>query len=192
MKSARICKKKNKFQSVNVEIAVMTAIVFVVLFVFVIAVYWISGLFQNHTKPPENSQGSIPIRQVSNSFTIKTDDDMITRTSYNTYKNLGEFRLTAYCPCEKCCEEWALKRPLDDKGKPIVYTASGKIAKAGYTVAADPNVLPYGTKIKINGHEYEVQDCGGAVTGKSIDIYFDTHDEAENFGVKFVEVFVKH
>ena len=32
----------------------------------------------------------------------------------------------------------------------------------------------------------------GRFRGKSIDIYFDTHDEAENFGVKFAEVFVKH
>ena len=108
------------------------------------------------------------------------------------YISLGEFRLTAYCPCEICCDECAYNRPVDEYGNTIVYTASGRIAQEGYTVAADPDVLPYGTIIYIDGHEYEVQDCGGAITDNSIDIYFDTHEAACEFGLQYGEVFIKN
>lgn len=101
-------------------------------------------------------------------------------------KSLGVFRLTAYCSCEKCCEQWAKNRP---NGK--VLTASGAEAKAGVTIAADTKVLPFGTVVIINGHEYTVQDRGGAIKGNRIDIYFNSHKEAMNFGVQHSEVFRK-
>ena len=107
------------------------------------------------------------------------------------YKSLGEFRLTAYCSCEKCCGQWGANRPLDENGKPIVYTASGKIAQAGYTIAADKSIYPFGTILYINGQPYEVQDVGGAIKGNKIDIYFDNHQDALNFGVQYAEVFVE-
>ena len=41
----------------------------------------------------------------------------------------------------------------------------------------------------INGHIYTVEDRGGAIKGKRIDIYFESHEEAERFGVQYIEVF---
>lgn len=108
-----------------------------------------------------------------------------------TYTSLGEYRLTAYCSCEKCCGIWAENRPLDENGKPIVYTANQSIAKQGVTVAADTDVLPFGTVLLIGGHEYIVQDRGGAIKGNRIDIYFESHEEALEFGVQYDEVFKK-
>lgn len=99
---------------------------------------------------------------------------------------LGKFRLTAYCPCEKCCYEWAQNRPIDKNGNVIVYTASGEKAVEGLTIAADTNVLPFGTRVYINGHEYEVHDRG--VKGNSIDIYFESHEDAVNFGLQYADV----
>lgn len=125
--------------------------------------------------------------------TEATDTDMTTNTESESELNLislGEFRLTAYCACEKCCGKWALNRPVDENGETIVYTASMKRAEAGWTVAADTNVLPFGTRIWIDGKEYEVQDRGGAIKGNSIDIYFDTHEEACEFGLQYNEVYV--
>lgn len=107
-----------------------------------------------------------------------------------TYTSLGEFRLTAYCPCEKCCGKWGKNRPTDENGNIIVYTASGSIARQGYTIAADRTKLPFGTKVYINGREYEVQDVGGAIKENRIDIYFESHQEALEFGVQYAEVFV--
>ena len=90
--------------------------------------------------------------------------------------NLGKFKLTAYCACKKCC------------GKSDGITATGAVATAGRTIAVDPRKIPYGTEVIINGNTYVAEDCGGAIKGKKIDIYFDTHQEALEFGVKYAEV----
>jgi 3D (Asp-Asp-Asp) domain-containing protein len=105
--------------------------------------------------------------------------------------SLGEYKLTAYCSCEKCCGYWATVRPVDGEGNPIVYTSDGSVAKHGVTVAADTDILPFGTVLVIDGNEYTVQDRGSAVKGKHIDIYFDSHEAAKEFGVKHMEIFKK-
>lgn len=105
--------------------------------------------------------------------------------------SLGEYKLTAYCGCPKCCGKWGENRPLDETGKPIVYTANQSIAKEGVTIAADINVLPYGTAIIIDGHRYIVQDRGGSIAGNKIDIYFESHQAALEFGVQYKEVFIE-
>ena len=94
------------------------------------------------------------------------------------FLDLGEFRLTAYCACKKCC------------GKSDGITASGAKVQQGITVAADTDILPFGTKVIINDHEYTVQDCGGAIKGNRIDVYFDSHEEALEFGVQYANVFI--
>lgn len=107
------------------------------------------------------------------------------------WQSLGTFELTAYCPCEICCGIWAIVRPADEDGNPIIYTASGAIAQAGTTIAVDPSVIPYGSEVKINDHTYIAQDTGGAITGNRIDIYFDDHQKALEFGRRQAKVFVK-
>lgn len=91
-----------------------------------------------------------------------------------TYK--GVYKITAYCPCKKCC------------GKSDGITASGVKAIEGITVAMDKSI-PFGTKIYIDGvGERIVQDRGGAIKGNKIDLYFDSHQEALNFGRQTKEV----
>lgn len=94
-------------------------------------------------------------------------------------KYMGMYETTAYCACVKCC------------GKTDGITASGKLAKAGRTIAADTSILPFGTEIYIEGHKYVVEDRGGAIKGKRIDIYFDSHDEALEYGRKTVKVYTE-
>lgn len=92
-------------------------------------------------------------------------------------KNLGRFKLTAYCTCAKCCGQWA-----------DGATATGTRATPGRTIAVDPDVIPLGSKVYINGFEYTAEDTGGAIKGKRIDVLFPTHQEALNFGVQYAEV----
>ena len=106
------------------------------------------------------------------------------------YVSLGKFKLTAYCPCEKCCGQWALNRPSDENGL-IVITASGERAKQGITVAADTDLLKFGTSLKICENNYSVQDRGSAIKKKHLDIYFDSHEEALEFGVQYKTVYMK-
>lgn len=85
---------------------------------------------------------------------------------------------TAYCPCEKCCGVWAENRPNG-----IVYTASGAIAQEGVTIAADWDVYPPGTVLYIEGlGEYTVQGRDDAIKGQKIDVYFESHEDALQFG----------
>ena len=106
------------------------------------------------------------------------------------YVSIGTFKLTAYCPCEKCCGVWGENRPSDENGK-IVITASGERAEQGLTVAADTDLLPFGTALIIDGKKYIVQDRGGAIKKKHMDIYFENHEQARSFGVQYREVYIK-
>ena len=78
---------------------------------------------------------------------------------------LGTYRITYYCSCAICC------------GRVSHTTASGAPTVEGVTIAADPSI-PFGTKLKINGHVYTVQDRGGAIRGNHIDIYVSSHSKA--------------
>ena len=104
--------------------------------------------------------------------------------------SLGEFRLTAYCSCELCCGEYALNRPVDENGKEIVYGSTGTRLFEGVSIAVDPNVIQYGSEVVIGDHTYIAQDTGGAIIGNSIDIYFEDHQRALNFGEQYEEVYL--
>lgn len=95
-----------------------------------------------------------------------------------SYISLGVWTITAYCGCEICCGEYS-----------DGFTASGTIPRADHTVAC--NTLPFGTLLLINGKLYEVEDTGSPEHEANwIDIYFNTHDEALEFGVKELEVYL--
>lgn len=92
--------------------------------------------------------------------------------------SLGEFTLTAYCPCEKCCGKWA-------NG----ITASGLTAEPGM-IAVDPQIIPLGACVVIDGEEYLAADTGGAIKGNRIDIYMSSHNSALEYGVQTAEVWL--
>lgn len=95
-----------------------------------------------------------------------------TGNSAGTY--LGDFTLTAYCNCSKCCGSWS------GGG-----TASGTVPTAGRTVAMGG--IPFGTKLLINGNVYTVEDRG---TGYGhVDIYMDSHSAALQFGSQKAAVY---
>lgn len=100
------------------------------------------------------------------------ETEVVTKTS------LGRYRLTGYCPCEKCC------------GVNTGITASGTKATAGRTIGVNTSDIPYGSIIEINGQQYIAEDTGGAIGHNHIDIFFDTHEEAIAFGTQHAEVYL--
>lgn len=100
--------------------------------------------------------------------------------------SLCEFKVTAYCSCEKCCGRWSQNRPNG-----IVYGASGEVLIPHVSIATDTSVIPYGTTVIINGNEYVSHDCGGAIKDNRIDIYMSSHEEALEWGVQYLEVFME-
>lgn len=108
---------------------------------------------------------AIPTKQVIIEETIK-------------HEPFEEFEATAYCACPKCCGKWA-----------DGITASGTKATAKRTIAVDSKLIPLGSKVEIEGlGTYIAEDTGSAIKGKIIDIYFDTHEEALNFGRQKVNI----
>lgn len=67
------------------------------------------------------------------------------------WTSAGEFRIYHYCPCELCTG----KKP-GDRGYGI--TATGTVATEGRTVAVDPDVIPIGSEVFINGVIYIAED----------------------------------
>ena len=98
--------------------------------------------------------------------------------------------VTGYCNCEQCCG-WELNEfgepvytygPMKGTPKVVGRTASGTTAKMG-TVAADPRVFPFGTRLEIPGYGTGVvEDVGGSIKGRHIDVWFQTHEEAVRWG----------
>ena len=92
---------------------------------------------------------------------------------------IGEYNISAYCPCELCCGPYA-----------DGYTSSGEKATEGITIAADTDVLPLGTEVYIEGIGTRiVQDVGGAIKGNKLDLYFDSHEDALKFGRQYLEIY---
>lgn len=105
--------------------------------------------------------------------------------------NLGEFKITAYCSCEACCNSFAHNRPVDEYGNEIVYGSTGERLAEGVSIAVDPSVIPYGTEVIIDEHTYIAQDTGGAINGNRIDVYMSDHQKALDFGVQYLNVYIK-
>lgn len=102
--------------------------------------------------------------------------------------SLGEFKLTHYCPCKKCCG----KEP-DHPAYGI--TSTGTVATEGRTIAVDPDVIPYGTEVIVCYADgttvtYIAEDCGGSIKGNRLDVYMDSHEAALIAGVKFADVYI--
>ena len=98
--------------------------------------------------------------------------------------SVHRMKTTAYCCCPVCTERWS--------GGGV--TATGRDARLP-GVAADPKVLPYGSILKIPGVGIrKVDDTGGAMRQSTkkqiahIDIRMATHQEALNYGVRWVDV----
>ncbi|MBY1123906.1 3D domain-containing protein, partial [Clostridioides difficile] len=68
-------------------------------------------------------------------------------------------------------------------------TATGTKPKWG-TIAVDPKVIPYGTKVYIPQFDmvFTAEDCGGAIKGNKIDIYMNDSKTVYNWGRKTIDI----
>jgi 3D (Asp-Asp-Asp) domain-containing protein len=58
-------------------------------------------------------------------------------------------------------------------------------------VAVDPRVIPMGTRLYVEGYgEAIAADQGNAIKGNRIDLFFDSHQQARQWGMKTVKVTV--
>jgi 3D (Asp-Asp-Asp) domain-containing protein len=77
------------------------------------------------------------------------------------------------------------------------YAVTGITASGEWThrhvIAADPTILPIGSRIQVEragrySGEYVVADTGAAILGRKLDIYMPSTPECQKFGVRKVRV----
>ena len=127
------------------------------------------------------SRGNIsntPTKTLKKTTSKTSVNTAIVKAASNASGKTLYVKATAYCASD---------------GANNTYTASG--AKAvhnpnGYsTIAVDPTVIPLGTKLYVEGYGNAIAaDKGSAVKGNYIDLFFNTREEAVNFGVKHLKV----
>lgn len=95
------------------------------------------------------------------------------------YEYIGECTVTHYCcePYEHICG--------DGDG----LTATGIPVTPG-VVAVDPEMIPLGSTVIIDGQAYLAADTGEAVRGNHVDIAVESHQEAIERGTHTAEVWV--
>ena len=105
-------------------------------------------------------------------FTLQINEiDKKVKESENSKTYLGDFTLVAYYQGNK--------------------TSTGTRPRANHTIAVDPTVIPYGSKVYIEGYgTYIAEDCGGGIKGNMIDIYMNTYNECIQFGRRKAKVYI--
>lgn len=92
---------------------------------------------------------------------------------------LGTFCITHYCDCSKC------------NGSNMGKTATGYEYVPWNTIAVDPNVIPLGSTLYIDGYGIvNATDTGSLINGYHIDVMTNDHDEAIQCGVVYKEVYL--
>lgn len=146
------------------------------------------GIINNTAVAPTDEEVALKKPSIPIAKPVEYDPPEIVEVEIEPVKAL--YRVTAYCACERCCGEWALNRPKDDNGNPIVVGAGGVILLNGYSCAS---TLPFGTKVELDGYGIvEVQDrTANWIVDKYgenvLDIYIADHAEAWVFGEKYLE-----
>lgn len=116
--------------------------------------------------------------QAADNQRILTATAMVSRggKTFRPQRVLTAVTLTAYTPAG------GGKSP---KSPGYGRTATGVKAEEGRTIAVDPRLIPLGWWVYIEGIGYRrAEDTGGAVKGQKIDVFFNSHSEAVQFGRK--------
>ena len=87
-------------------------------------------------------------------------------------------------------EATAYTGSAEENGGWANMTSTGAVPREGRTIAVDPRVIPYGTRVYIPalGGTYVAEDCGGAIKGNRIDIFMNTSSKCNAWGRRHIEV----
>ncbi len=95
-----------------------------------------------------------------------------------------QMRVTAYCPCRQCCGRYS------DGNTACMH----RIQPGDVFVAADKK-YDFGTEMIVPGYNSDravkVLDRGGAIKGNRLDVFFGSHRQAVEWGVRYIEVKIR-
>ena len=126
--------------------------------------------------PTPTEQASPNVQPASTAATTSSDN------APTNYKQVLDIKATAYAPGPHDNDQWGNKTFIGSQVRPGI-------------IAVDPNVIPLGSRVYIeypDGHgEYAIaEDTGGAIKGNRVDIAKWTVNEAQDFGIQNVKVYV--
>ena len=137
-----------------------------------------------------SEQAQEHLKQLLQKYSYYKEDNDYTETDKTipTTEKTLTVTVTAYCSCEKCCGIWSKQHPSRINTDYEQYTSSGTIPAEGRTIAVDPKIIPMGSKVLLDGVMYTAEDTGGAIKGNHIDVYFENHKAALQYGKQIKEV----
>jgi len=100
-------------------------------------------------------------------------------------ESIGNYYITAYCNCPKCCGVYANGHTAS--GTECHYSSRYE----GTTCAIDRSLHRFGELLYLPSEDrvYITEDTGSAVIGRHIDIYFPDHSYVERYGSHTEEVY---
>lgn len=151
-------------------------------------------MFLSSTLPSESTEN---LPQDESVQTQLSDDDALiqllagvnTNVEYQLQEDkeswqVVRMRVTGYCSCSKCCGKHS-----------DGITASNHRIRTGDTFVAADKFYGFGTQMVIPGYSNDrvvtVQDRGKAIKGNRLDVFFDSHSQAQKWGVRYLDVLVK-
>ena len=71
-------------------------------------------------------------------------------------------------------------------------TSTGTKPIEGRTIAVDPKIIPYGTKVYIPQFDkvFIAEDCGSAIKGNRIDIFMTSYNRAMDWGIRTIDIYI--
>lgn len=143
-----------------------------------------AGVWLKVSQPTARASVVAPaVQQAAGTVVVAPASRSAVQTARQNSDHYIWMEVTAYCPCKACCGRRA-------RG----ITASGKSVRhnGGRFVAADTDVLPFGTRVSVPGYHdglaVPVIDTGSAINGHRLDVFFRTHHEAEEWGRQLLRV----
>lgn len=128
-------------------------------------------------------------RIISLSAAVTESENTITSAGSGAAGKTGQWqnitmRVTGYCACPKCCGSYS-----------DGITASGHRIKPGDVFVAADKKYTFGTEMIIEGYNnsrpVKVLDRGGVIHGDRLDTFFGSHDDALEWGVRYIDVKIR-
>ena len=71
-------------------------------------------------------------------------------------------------------------------------TSTGVKPIVGRTIAVDPRIIPYGSKVYIPAFDkvFVAEDCGSAIKGNRIDIFMNSYNECMEWGYRGITIYI--
>jgi len=140
----------------------------------------------NQPLPDVNNVKTEPIQLAALDLPDESKDEQKTepRSEPAEKWRIVRMKVTGYCPCSKCCGEYS-----------DGITANGHEIQPGDTFVAADKRFSFGTEMVIEGYNnsrpVKVLDRGGAIKGNKLDAFFHTHQEALEWGVRYIDVKIR-